>query len=356
MTEETHIIKKAVVELYIPSADNAMDLQHKAMIFFKEKICPMIEKIIARYADTAETIRIDKLELDLHNFKPGDSNDAILSKLEEQVEKKIIQLVSEERGANFSGEILPAVKKVSKERADEELLIYLLINGTLPWWAKTEQQVSFEKLVQKTLQQPSASLKKELKAALTLAVARKRIAYQLPAVLIEKIISLVAGRPEELLNHIHILLNVVKESVFISGNPLPFVYDYALIYSVTNGTAGTSVITGTGAIVTSQVSSSSVSTSVFDFPASALRTFITGFIKEKNEPALAEKIYRKGISSIPAKTAFIIKEALADTNEHFAGAIKRIFDAADVKLFFEIKDHQQETGKTDLQKAKEQPE
>ena len=155
MTEEKHIIKKAIVEIYVPSANNAMEMQNKALSFFKEKICPIIEKIVEKYANSGETIRIDKLELDFENFNPEHTNENELRKLEQQIEEKLIKLISEEGDNNFSGEILATVKKIPKEKADEELFLHLLKTGTLPWWAKTEDSISLEALAQKIIQQLS---------------------------------------------------------------------------------------------------------------------------------------------------------------------------------------------------------
>ncbi|MGZ4048530.1 MAG: contractile injection system tape measure protein, partial [Bacteroidia bacterium] len=109
MADEKHIIKRAVIELHIPAADNAMDLQNKALSFFKEKICPMIEKIVDKYSASGETIRIDKLELDFQKFNPENLNEIELRKFEQQIEEKLIKLISEERNNNnFSGDIITA--------------------------------------------------------------------------------------------------------------------------------------------------------------------------------------------------------------------------------------------------------
>jgi len=78
----------------------------------------------------------------------------------------------------------------------------------------------------------------------------------------------------------------------------------------------------------------------------SLRGFVAGFITTKKEVRLAEKIYAAlnrleknaasaGNASALSETAQIIKSALADTNEHFGGKIKKMFALPDVKLFFD---------------------
>ena len=298
---EKHIIKKAIVEIYVPSADNAMDLQNKTLSFFKEKICPLIEKIIERYSISGETIRIDKLELDFENFSPENSGLGELQKLEEQIEKKIINLISENRSDNFSGEILTAVKKIPKEKADEELFFHLLKTGTLPWWAKTEQPISIETLAQKIVLQPSDSFKKELTSILGVGAVRKRIAYKLSSESIEKIISLVFSASSDLLKYLNEILGFAKDDFSASENLRQILYEFILKKP----------------------------------SASSKAQFISDFIKEKNDFSLAEKLYTLANKSVSNEETLVYKEALADTNEYFSGNIKKIFTVKDVKMFFD---------------------
>jgi hypothetical protein len=301
MVEEKHIIKKAVLEVYLSKADGAFDAQNKALNFFKEKMLPLIEKIIDKFSVANETIRIDKLELDFNNFNHLHSNDDALRKFEQHVEEKLIQLIAE-KSDNFSGETIAAIKKIPKEKADEELFIHLLKTGTLPWWAKTEEPISLELLAQKILQQSSDSIKRDLIAVLAIHAVRKRIAYKLSTDSVEKIIALVCIASDELIKFISEILNFVKDNIPLSENIRQELYEHALKYRAISGIS--------------------------------MRLFLADFIKEKNDLRFAEKIYSASKTTTLNATALTIKNALADTNTNFEGKIKKMFDVKDMKIFF----------------------
>ncbi|MGZ4078460.1 MAG: contractile injection system tape measure protein [Bacteroidia bacterium] len=296
MADEKHIIKRAVIELHIPAADNAMGLQNKALSFFKEKICPMIEKIVDKYSASGETIRIDKLELDFQKFNPENLNEIELRKFEQQIEEKLIKLISEERNNNnFSGDIITAVKKIPKEKADEELFLHLLKNGSLPWWAKTEESISLDSLAQKVIQQSADSIKKDLKKALVNDAVRKRIAYKLSTEAVEKLISLIST--PDLLRFINEIINLLEDE-----NSKRSIYEYTLKYFST-------------------------------YSELNKRLFISTFVKEKGDVSFAEKLY-KGAENKIEEIDVIIKKSLADLNEHFSDQIKKIFNTKDVEEYF----------------------
>ena len=315
MADAKHIIKKAVVEVYIPSADSAFELQGKTLHFFKEKVCPLIEKIASKHS-TDEIIRIDKLELDIREFNPDDFSDARLAVIEEQIEKQIMKLVAKEKQLDFSDEILPLVKKISKEKADEELFVYLLKTGSLPWWAKTEEKISLQTLAEKVLLNPSDSFKQELTKVLYSSDVRKRVAYKLTSESAEKIISIVYGSSANILKHIKQLVGFVKDSEISSEELRVSLYEYVFSYA--------------------------------DISNSTFHVFVSEFVKEKNDFSLIEKLYKianktdvsTNLNKIDdvSQMSVVVKQALANTNEHFSDRIKKIFSVKDVLLFFDLKE------------------
>jgi Contractile injection system tape measure protein len=304
MASETHIIKKAIVEIHIPKADGAMDIQNKAMAFFKEKICPLIEQIVAKYAHPDETIRIDKLELDLTNFNPESSNEQGLRAMEQQLEEKIIKLIAAEKNKNEGTEKKFSSKKISKEIADEELFIYLLKTGTLPWWVKTEQRITLEALAKKIIQQPSSSFKKELLAAIALPSVRKRIAHQLSVQHIEQLIAIIHSSPAQVLAFIHTLLQESSWTLASTAEKISAIlYEYALKYPTNN--------------------------------VNEIRSFLVHFFEDNNDFVFIEKIYEQTNRLATTPLTNTIKEALAITDIHFEGKIKKLFTVKDITDFFE---------------------
>jgi hypothetical protein len=69
-----HIIKKAIVELTVSSADDAFSAQAKASAFFKSQIYPVLGKVLDELDIKENIIRLEKLELDIGGFHPDRDN------------------------------------------------------------------------------------------------------------------------------------------------------------------------------------------------------------------------------------------------------------------------------------------
>lgn len=337
MAEEKHIIRKAIVEVHVASQRNAFKIQNQASAFFKEKILPLIEKIIDEMNLSEQVIRIEKLELDIHQFKPDDSHEKVLMELEEQILGKLIKIKEEVKRDVFDGEPRSLLKKGPQKEADEELFLHLLKSGTLPWWAKTETTISIKTLAKQVLEKPSEGMKKELLASLRMPSVRKRIAFKLDSGEIEKIIGLVENKSPQLLRNIRLLIEFLKINwrgpeffETVSGK----IYEHAL---------------------------TSRSSSDID-----LRAFISTFLMENAHISIAETLYKTCLglskeSGLTNDVAISIRQGLADADPRFAGGIKKIFSVTDIKKFFsaEIKkeptssDKNKEEGKTKIFKVEE---
>ncbi|MCW3084485.1 MAG: hypothetical protein JWP12_1851 [Bacteroidetes bacterium] len=322
MSDEKHTIKKAIVEIHLSKADGAHDAQNKALAYFKEKIVPLIERMIDRLSSPNEVIRIEKLELDFHRFNLQQTDDAALQKFERHVEEKLMKLISEERSNHFPGEVIAEIKKIPRDKADLELLIHLLKTGNLPWWSKTEQAIVLETLAQQVLHQAPDPVKKEIAAALIIPAVRKRIAHKLSADSIEKIISLTAVSPYTLLNYVNEFLRFIKGSAEIPESLRMELYEYVLARTA--------------------------------FSETDLQTFVLNFIRTKNDAVLAGQLYKQSNAVASSETTLAIKQSLVAANEHFEGRIRKMFTGKDVKLFFEENKEEQTERKKEAAKQKEE--
>lgn len=324
MSDDKHTIKKAVVEVYLRNAADASDAQNKALSFFKEKIIPMIEKIIDRMGFSGEVIRIENLSLDLKNFSLQHTSEQAMHNFQLQVEEKLAKLISEERGNEHTEEIITGTRKITKDKAVIGLFIHLLKTGSLPWWAKTEDTVSVKTLAAQLLEQSPEALKAELIAVLAMPAVRKRIAWQLSGEQNEKIIALLSnGSSSSLVPFINAILEFIKEQVApVSMQPL--LSEFAL----------------------QQIHYSSMTGSL------TLQEFIAGFLKEPGKFALAEKMYAacKAPGVAASGMDVIVKRALAAADEHFAGRLKKIFSIADVNVFFMTEKLQEENYNATVKK------
>ena len=202
--------------------NEAHGAQNSMSSFLKEKLVPVIEKVAEQLSVPGEIIRVERMELDFNNFIPGGDNSEALREFEKQVTDQLLKLIAKVRPEDQSEKILngiaekgseKTVKSIAEERADEELFIFIIREGTLPWWAETTSPIVLQALAGKVLEQPSAAFKAALLSLVTLPAARKRIAFKLPIALIEKLIRFSFSEPEALLKMIEeIALHIQNET------------------------------------------------------------------------------------------------------------------------------------------------
>lgn len=359
MPNEKHIIRKAVVEVYLPHREDALLAQQKALAFFKDKLMPMIEKIVERLALQHKVIRIDKLDLDFHRFNPEQTSESALRNFEVQVEEKLLKLISEEGKNNFAGDIITDVKKIPKERADLELLLHLLKTGTLPWWAKTDEPVVLKHLVQQLIGRSPELLKEGLFTALSVPEVRKRIAFNLLPAQVEQLIRLLASPSDQLLKHIAASMAFMQSADSRTLQAFrDALYEYALLLirkdeapqslslfsfltrfiSESNDLSMAEKLyaqSNTGSFPEKLYANEELQLLIKKLDAQSDALTAAEKINVQHElQSLLEKIYVKSNAGAPAEVAVVVKIALAKARGAYAGKMKKLFSVSDRKLFF----------------------
>ena len=120
-----HLINQLTFEINCSSEDQALGLRHNFAQTLQLKMEEGIDRICSRYSDTMESIRIDKLEIDLGLFNDYTFSSQILDiflyKFERALQKELakIPLVNSDTSLNTS---------------DLDGLIYFLETGQMAWW------------------------------------------------------------------------------------------------------------------------------------------------------------------------------------------------------------------------------
>jgi hypothetical protein len=337
MQEEKHIIKKAVVELYLPSSKNSFDIQNKTLRYFKECIVPLIEKIVGRLSTDERIIRIDKLEFDLKNFNYDTPDEAALMKLEQKLEEDLIRFIRDE--ADLPPELAAKVTKLKETERDEELFMYLLMNGNLPWWAASGSSVSLEEIAEIVIEKAEVSFREELRNTLSSPAVRKRIAFQLPASLVEKIIDFSCEDAPGLISIVNSLSGFLQESIPASYKLKSVFYKHALRYSQHKNV---NLPEYAGTLIREEFDSM-FAEKLYQVCRKKEDTFASGMLYPEYE-----KLHQQKAENDPAKISFILKKALAENDAYFNGRIEKLFDLNDAGLFF-----RKETNKIKKQSGNE---
>ena len=144
MILQNHMVKKFLVELNTPGYSQSNALQRRCTTAVKEKVVAGMDAVLAGNFPSNETVRINRIEIDLGNVEAG--------KLEEAFSEKLLVAFTKE-----IEKIAASRKKETEENAgvpDENTLLieqffYFLKKGILPW---NQFYTSFESWEQYVLQ------------------------------------------------------------------------------------------------------------------------------------------------------------------------------------------------------------
>ena len=309
-----HIIKKAIVELTVPSADNAFKAQATASAFFKSHIYPMLEKVLDELDVKEEIIRLEKFELNFRNFHPGKDNSSGLMKLEQQIREKLKKVIDETKSTDGFNKVVAKSKRIVTKNTRSELFFHILKTGVLPWWAETDKPVLLEELAREILRGEVSNIKADLVAALKSPAARKRL-MRLPESIIETIIQIISVQLGKTVNELLSFLEISPVYPIIKRTA----YLHALTYS------GNEII--------------------------PLRSFVAGLLKAKPNMETAEQLYAQCSRNSLLKNdsshskAIEIKQALADVNNEYWGKIKKMFLDEDAKQYFNLETNEKTPGR-----------
>jgi len=167
----THIIEKVVVEVNTTQVKTANTIKNNLDAFLKNEIFPKLEKLLQKYDRPGSVVRFQELELNL-DLKNGENlkkvTYEILAAFEEQLRKKVVveespnQMVDfnasqdenyqqEQRSLNPQNQDKAFLqyqresRNITVTRNEEEIFLFFLENGFLPWYGNQQQLASFQK-------------------------------------------------------------------------------------------------------------------------------------------------------------------------------------------------------------------
>lgn len=142
----THIINKQIIDLKIPSEENAFDLQQEARDAYMENVLPFIGEILDEFAGPGEVLRIDRLELDFGMLRQGNMGVQMKERVREAMLKQMPALKQKVSAGKESFSIFESFVDGKRSKAElmnesfsqRELLEVFFETGQLPWWSPDE--------------------------------------------------------------------------------------------------------------------------------------------------------------------------------------------------------------------------
>ena len=122
-----HVINTLEFEAICPDEVRSFSIRKNFAQTFQLQIAEIIDEVCSANVGAGESLRIDKLELDLGSFS--------LHSLDTEF-KTVFRHKFEDELKKHLSKLLPAQREISRQLSETELFFYFLINGTLPWWTE----------------------------------------------------------------------------------------------------------------------------------------------------------------------------------------------------------------------------
>ncbi len=185
MNGQKHIIFKEVLELTVPDRGRAISIQNQTSEIVKQKLNPELNRVFSKLARPGETIRIDKLILELGPVNEKDLENMLVEKTIQLAGDKIASLINENRiltEVKTAGSCIPAtnnnIKVVSKPEDTLDRFIFFLRTGHLPWWQTRNDEENISDIFEEILKYDANGLKNLIAPALREPEVRKRLIFQ----------------------------------------------------------------------------------------------------------------------------------------------------------------------------------
>lgn len=179
--DDNHIIRRQVIEVDVPSVESAWRIQDRLSQLYRYELTRILEEVFAGIANPGEVLRIDRLEVDLGNIKPGtleeDFAGRLREKLHEQLSLAAATAASGTTAAAPPGETELKAKAVKYSQTD--LLYHFLLSGTVPWWYRKSTFGTIASVAAKVILEKPAWCRLQLVPLLSSAEIRRRLVQHL---------------------------------------------------------------------------------------------------------------------------------------------------------------------------------
>lgn len=194
MNEQKHIIGREVLEITVPTRQIGMSVQNRLSEITRQKLNPALNKVFAKLSSGEQTIKIDKLTIDLGLISPVDLNDEFVQLVSQQVELQIKELIIE--GQQQTDQLSRIEKEESKKEKIEieasslaalNQFIFFLRKGYFSWQYSASGKKALDKLFDQVIDFKKEELKHQLQPVLTESAVKKRMTFQLSRLQLERL-------------------------------------------------------------------------------------------------------------------------------------------------------------------------
>ncbi len=197
----SHHISRLVFELTFPSKEKVAPGQNKLTDLVQNHLTAVLEKVLDKYDRQDVLTKIDTLEIDIDVIDLSAPETTIIRQIESQVDTQLNKLL-DRPGSHGVYTRQISGKDVTVEQfthADSqsgiELVIFILKNGHLPWWAKgNDLSVKLEQQTDELIRTSGVSFFKALNTKLRYINFRRRVIHLFSGEQLKWLLSTLHGK------------------------------------------------------------------------------------------------------------------------------------------------------------------
>lgn len=231
----SHHISRLVFELTFPSKEKVAPGQNKLTDLVQNHLAGALEKVLDKYDQQDVLTTIDSLEIDIDVIDLSAPETAIIRQIEAQIDTQLSKLLDRpDLHAVYTKQI--SGKDITVEQsahADSqsgiELVIFILKNGHLPWWAKNNDlSIKLEQQIDELILTSGVTFFKALHTKLSYINFRKRLIHLFSGKQLKWLLSTMHGET--------VFSPIAFERMHSLGNPLRAdVYEQLILVALQQG-------------------------------------------------------------------------------------------------------------------------
>jgi hypothetical protein len=236
MGVQRHIIKRQVLEVGLPSADHAWQLQNRFSELYRQELLPVLEQLFDELCPAGETISIDKLEIELGAFTTEQFETGVREKLRAYLRDTFTPAIAraqKEGTATIANTVIQKEENEGDTLAETRvtvrssfasslaLLAHFLQTGTLPWWYDEETYGKPVAILERCIAEADPFFTGRLGQLGASAPVRRRLLYTLTAPQLKKLLELFTGQPAIKYMPAYLEVADCAERLPLNGRPAP---------------------------------------------------------------------------------------------------------------------------------------
>ncbi len=159
MIENRHIVRRLTIDLHVPEGSDASGARNDMLNRLHQSTKKRLEDVMSSVCGPEETVRIDRLELDLGDIDIGNFDESFLNAFRVKLSHEVNKLRLSANGIEFdAGSTMesprpdqPFTKSVA-ERLLDAWLAYLS-TGMMPWWSSERDPVKMSKQIARLVEE-----------------------------------------------------------------------------------------------------------------------------------------------------------------------------------------------------------